>query len=193
MKSHAGQVKPNTKLDILARSSPFFLFLRILTVHAIVAVVILLIVFTPRLFIRTVADIEILYNLKIVTMLTVLLIGEVITLMVIARWVTEFYIIKNDSLTYRVGIFFKQKRVLLIRQIVEVELIQNFFARLFQYGTIKVITAQALEGVYIKRVSNPNKYFKILRELSVNQQERHERERASVTVATTSVAGTETA
>lgn len=171
MKNRVAKLRPNTKLDILIRSSPFFLFLRILTVHLIVAILIAMVIFTPRLFLTTVADIEILYNFKIVTMLTVLMIGEIITLVVIARWVTEFYIIKTESLTYRVGIFFKQKRVLLIRQIVEVVMIQNFFARVFNYGTIKVITAQALEGVYIKRVEYPNKYFKVLRELSVKQTE----------------------
>jgi uncharacterized membrane protein YdbT with pleckstrin-like domain len=144
--------------------------LRIFSVHLLLAVGISLAVLMPSLFLRSVADIEILYNFKIVMILTLMMVGEIFTLVIIARWVTEFYVIKNDSLTYRMGIFFKQKRVLLIRQIVEVVMIQNLFGRIFNYGTIKVITSQALEGVYIKRVENPNKYFKVLRELSVKQQ-----------------------
>lgn len=170
MSTHVGQVKAHNELDILVRPSPFFLFLRICSVHCILGLGIALSVLMPSLFLRSVADIEILYNFKIVMMLVFFLIGEVFTLIILARWVTEFYVIKNDSLTYRMGIFFKQKRVLLIRQIVEVVLIQNLMGRIFNYGTIKVITSQALEGVYIKRVENPNKYFKVLRELSVKQQ-----------------------
>jgi uncharacterized membrane protein YdbT with pleckstrin-like domain len=170
METSVGQVKPHNELDKLVRPSPFFLFLRIFSVHLLLAVGISLAVLMPSLFLRSVADIEILYNFKIVMILTLMMVGEIFTLVIIARWVTEFYVIKNDSLTYRMGIFFKQKRVLLIRQIVEVVMIQNLFGRIFNYGTIKVITSQALEGVYIKRVENPNKYFKVLRELSVKQQ-----------------------
>lgn len=177
MSTQVGQVKTHNELDILVRPSPFFLFLRIFSVHLILAVGIALAVLMPSLFLRSVGDIEILYNFKIVMILVFLLIGEVFTLIIIARWVTEFYVIKNDSLTYRMGIFFKQKRVLLIRQIVEVVLIQNLVGRVFNYGTIKVITSQALEGVYIKRVENPNKYFKVLRELSVKQQRFEDQEK----------------
>ena len=170
MQTQVGQVKTHNELDILVRPSPFFLFLRLLSVHFFLALGIALSVLMPSLFLRSVADIEILYNFKIVMMLTFTLIGEIFTLIIIARWVTEFYVIKNDSLTYRMGVFFKHKRVLLIRQIVEVVLIQHLMGRIFNYGTIKVITSQALEGVFIKRVENPNKYFKVLRELSVKQQ-----------------------
>jgi len=100
----------------------------------------------PGLFFRAATDVEIILKFQIVAILLLVLVGEIFTILLLARWVTEFYVIKNDSLTYRMGIFFKQKRVLLIRQIVEVLLHQHFFGHVFNYGTIKVITPQSWRG-----------------------------------------------
>jgi len=93
------QVKPYRELDILVRPSPFFLFMRIFTVHFVLLVAITTAVLMPNLFLRGVVDLEILYNFKIVMILIFMTVGEVLTLMIIGRWVTEFYVIKNDSLT----------------------------------------------------------------------------------------------
>lgn len=158
-------------LDIMVRPSPFFLFLNLLTVHLITAAFILAVLFLPNLFLRGIdsAQAELVYNYKIGIMLVLLLIGEIVSLVVLANWVSEFYIIKNDTLTYRRGIFIKNKRVLMVRQIVEVFLYQNMLGKIFNYGTIKIVSPQAVEGELIKKVENPNKYFKVLRELVLKQ------------------------
>ncbi len=166
-----GQVKqPHNELDILVRPSSVFLFLNLVVVHGILWVAILLVLFVPVLFFRTVADTARLFNGQMITTLILVAIGELATLIIIVQWVTEFYVIKNESLTHREGIFFKQKRVLMIRQIVEVSLQQNLIGHLCNYGTLRITTPQAEEGILIKRVENPNKYFKVLRELSLKQQ-----------------------
>jgi uncharacterized membrane protein YdbT with pleckstrin-like domain len=165
-----GQVKQHHELDILIRPSSVFLFLNLLVIHGILWVGILLVTLVPNLFFRSVADTVRLFNFQTITTLVLVAVGELATMMIIIRWVTEFYIIKNESLTHREGIFFKQKRVLMIRQIVEVSLQQNLIGHLCNYGTLRISTPQAEEGILIKRVENPNKYFKVLRELSLKQQ-----------------------
>jgi uncharacterized membrane protein YdbT with pleckstrin-like domain len=165
------QKKREAHLDVMVRPSPFFLFLNLLIVHLITALFIVMVLFVPNFFLRNIdmAQVELVYNYKIGIMLILLLIGEIASVVVLANWVSEFYIIKNDTLTYRRGIFIKSKRVLMVRQIVEVFLYQSMLGKLFNYGTIKIISPQAVEGELIKKVENPNKYFKVLRELVLKQ------------------------
>ncbi len=170
MEKDQGQQKMHNELDIMVRPSSFFLFFNISIIHLIIAIGIVLVLFVPGLFYRSGTSVEMLANFKIFSILLLVIVGEIVTMIVLARWVTEFYIIKNESLTYRMGILLKEKRVLLMRQIVEVIMMQNFMGYVFNYGTIKIITPQSMEGIFISRIENPNKYFRILRELSLKQQ-----------------------
>jgi uncharacterized membrane protein YdbT with pleckstrin-like domain len=180
MEKEPGQNKAHNELDIIVRPCTFFLFLKLFSVHGILWLAIMLLLLFPGLFPRASFDP---HPFQLWTMLILMIIGEIFTMVIVARWVSEFYIIKNESLTYRTGVFFKEKRVLLIRQIVEVLLMQNLIGRLCNYGTIMIVTPQSLEGILLRRVENPNKYFRVLRELSLKQQTQEKGKKAMGSVS----------
>ncbi|MCC6643926.1 PH domain-containing protein [Candidatus Peregrinibacteria bacterium] len=167
MEKELKQSKPSKQLDILVRPTPVLLFAKILVVHSILAVFMALSLSIPQFF-TGVASLEMIDNFRISALLILMLIGEVVTLVILAHWLTEFYVLKNDSLTHRYGIFIKHKRVLMIKQVVEVLMKQGFFGKVFNYGTITLTSLQGNEGVFLKKVENPGKYFKILRDMSVS-------------------------
>jgi len=158
-------------LDILVRPTPFLLFVNLLIVHMTLLILIGLVLLVQQLFVKVVTG-EALANFKVISLLVIIGMGEIVTMVILAKWVSEFYIIKADSLNYRSGVFVKRKQVLMINRVVEVLMSQSIFGKVFNYGTLILISTQENAGVYLKRVENPGKYFKILRELTMAHADR---------------------
>ncbi len=165
------QTRAAPHLDILVRPTPFLLFVKILVIHGILLFGAAIIVWVPQIFSRLVTA-EMLANFRIVSLLVVMLLGEIVTLVTLAQWVSEFYIIKSNSMTFRSGVFVKRKQVVMMKRVVEVLMSQSFLGRILNYGNLTLISTQNSEGVLLKKVENPGKYFKILRELTIAHTER---------------------
>jgi uncharacterized membrane protein YdbT with pleckstrin-like domain len=159
-------------LDVLIRPSPFFLYANILAVQLIMGVFLLIVTFFPRLILGNAisGQVELVYQFKISILILMILIGEVFTLIGVARWVSEIYVLKNQTITHRNGVFFKDKRVIMLRNIVEVYLTQTLTGKIFNFGTIKIITPQAVDNIYLKKIEHPGKYFRMLKELVLEQR-----------------------
>ena len=159
-------------LDVLVRPSPFFLYANILTVHLIMGVFLLLVILFPRIFLGNISldQVELVYQFKINIMVLIMAVGEIFTLIGVARWLSELYVLKNETLTHRNGVFFKDKRVIMLRNIVEVYLTQTFTGKIFNFGTIKIITPQTTDIIYLKKIEHPSKYFRMLKELVLEQR-----------------------
>ena len=165
--ANSQDAKKEHHLDVLVRPSPFFLYAKILTIHLILGFFLMLVILLPRIFLGNITSdqLELVYQFKINIMVLMILIGEILTLIGVALWLSEIYVLKNKTVTHRTGIFFKHKRVIMLKQIVEVFLSQTFTGKIFNFGTIKIITPQATEDVYLKNIEHPSKYFRMLKDL----------------------------
>lgn len=96
-------------------------------------------------------------------LLVILQIG--LTIVVILKWIYNYYEISMHMVVRYTGFIFKHQQVLYLKDVNEVTLHQGVLGRLFNYGTLELLTHIATGVFYIRRVSYPKKNLNLIKDI----------------------------
>lgn len=156
----------------VARQHTFVLVSHILTEMLLIAVLVAAGV-TSNAFLRRIPD---WWNLPLLPNTIVLLICVLISLMVLIsgfmdylRWNTEQYVITDRRVIQIRGIFNKSVIDSSLEKITDVGLRQSILGRIFNFGTVEILTASGDEGVNVMdRIGAPLEFKRAMLEAKHN-------------------------
>ena len=79
------------------------------------------------------------------------------------QWAYTTFEIKTDELIFRKGIFRRKRTIHSLKNIQSVEVEQGCLGLLFQYGNIRLYNPLLKEKIYMRSVTDPEKYAHALR------------------------------
>lgn len=79
------------------------------------------------------------------------------------QWAYTTFEIKTHELVFRKGIFYRKRTIHSLKNIQSVEVEQGFLGLLFQYGSIRLYNPLLKEEIYMRSVTDPEKYAHALR------------------------------
>lgn len=74
----------------------------------------------------------------------------------------DSYKITSNYLMHSNGILSKETRKILIQSIVDIDLRQNFWQRLLNYGTIDIHSVSGANLIKVEKINKPNKFVDVL-------------------------------
>jgi uncharacterized membrane protein YdbT with pleckstrin-like domain len=164
--------KPNIIVShVTIRQSIFFLHLKLVAIEILEA---LAIIVFYTLFIQAPLKQQISQNIMIVNIplfVSLVILKLSITIFVILQWLNEYYEIKPEVVVFKKGFIFKQEKRFLLKHIGAVTLEQGIFGRAFNFGTLKLFNWTSEKEEYLYLIHNPEKYQKILEDLTPEADE----------------------
>lgn len=88
---------------------------------------------------------------------------SVAMIIIFLQWAYTIFEIKTHELVFRKGIIHRRRTIHSLKNIQSVEVDQGFFGLLFHYGDIRLYNPLLKEEVYMRSVSDPEKYAHALR------------------------------
>lgn len=88
-----------------------------------------------------------------------------VTIMVVLKWMCEYYELYPDCVIHRKGIIFQTKERHPLRDMSSCALEQGLFGRLLNYGSINLYDMYNMKHITMCAVHNPSRYFKIITSL----------------------------
>ncbi len=164
--------KPNIVVShVTIRQSIFFLHLRLVALEILAAASIIafhtLLVATPLK--EQFGQNIIVFNVPLFVVLVFIKFS--FTILVILQWLNEYYEIRPEEVVFRKGFIFKREKRYLLTHIGEVTLEQGIFGRIFNFGTVKLFNWTTEREEYLYLIHNPEKYQKILEDLTPEADE----------------------
>jgi hypothetical protein len=80
-----------------------------------------------------------------------------LVLQVVLNWANEEYEIREGSVIHRKGIFRLREEIFTLRNLASSRISQNFFGKLFNYGTITLSSPLLKQDVYLVNIHDPKK------------------------------------
>jgi hypothetical protein len=77
-------------------------------------------------------------------------------------------VIKPRSIITNYGVFFRQEKIFIPKDVTEIDLDQGFLARICDYGTIILKSQKSKETIYINNIKSPQRHLEIFKEMSNN-------------------------
>jgi membrane protein YdbS with pleckstrin-like domain len=100
-----------------------------------------------------------------VTYFFVLSILEIIMVsLIVLQWANEEYEIKDGMVYHRRGVFSRSEDVYTLKNLGSVNLMQNFWARLFNFGSVKLYSPILKQEFYIINVHNPKYVVSLIKQ-----------------------------
>ena len=82
---------------------------------------------------------------------------------IILQWAYTTFEMKAHELVFRKGVFRRKRTIHSLKNIQSVEVEQRFLGLLFQYGNIRLYNPLLKEEIYMRSVTDPEKYAHTLR------------------------------
>jgi membrane protein YdbS with pleckstrin-like domain len=95
-------------------------------------------------------------------------ITTIVIIYLVWQWVTNYYSINESTITHESGIITKQNNSIDVNGIQEIDYMQGFWWRLFNYWTLIVINPLAHWKIYLKKIPKPNYYAKLIKSVQDN-------------------------
>jgi uncharacterized membrane protein YdbT with pleckstrin-like domain len=80
-----------------------------------------------------------------------------LVLQVVLNWTNEEYEIREGSVIHRKGIFRLREEIFTLRNLASSRISQNFFGKLFNFGTITLSSPLLKQDVYLINIHDPKK------------------------------------
>ena len=80
-----------------------------------------------------------------------------LVLQVVLNWANEEYEIREGSVIHRKGIFRLKEEIFTLRNLASSRISQNFFGKIFNFGTITLSSPILKKDIYLVNVHNPKK------------------------------------
>ncbi len=154
-----------TVTHINVRQSISFLILKLLAIELIAAVLILA-YYVPISQSNTVFNLfEIPLSFNIILFVLLVLSKMYFSFLVIFQWLNEYYEISPTKIVHRNGLIFRHEDHYVFIHISSVNLEQNLFGRILNYGTIALYDRFDKKMKYLYLIHNPIKHFHIIESL----------------------------
>lgn len=89
----------------------------------------------------------------------VLFVTALYVLVIFLHWVFEYYVISDEEIFYRTGIFFIRKEMILLKSVENITLRQGFIGNILNYGTLH-LSAPTIRKIFILlQVPHPQKHL----------------------------------
>jgi hypothetical protein len=96
----------------------------------------------------------------------------ILVLQVVLRWANEEYEIREGSIIHRHGIFRLKEETFTLRNLASCRVSQNFFGKLFNFGTVTLSNPLLKRDLYLLNVHDPKKIVSSLEDDLENQDVR---------------------
>lgn len=80
------------------------------------------------------------------------------TLTIMLDWYSRYYILRPGEVVCRRGIITREEKTYLLKHVESITCNQNFWERLFNYGTISLYNPLLNQQIDLTAIKNPNKY-----------------------------------
>lgn len=154
---------PVTHLNV--RQSISFMLLKLFILELISAFIILTICF-PLACIEfpfiTVQGFFTVHNILYIILITF---KVFLMLLVVLQWLNEYYEILPNKLIHRKGVLFKNEEDYAFTHLMSIDFQQGVLGGIFNYGTVHMYDRYINKHIYLYLIHNPQKYFKILKNL----------------------------
>lgn len=164
--SNEGKTKKIIVTHVTIRQSIFFLLLKLFLIEILAALSILiyLVYILPGdLISRFGIDF---FAIPVFTAAVV--IKTSFTFFIIIQWLEEYYEITPVEIIHRNGFIIKKEKAYRLEHLGSLEIDQNIFGRIFNYGTLRLYNWALDKQMYLYLIHNPKKYHKILENLLPN-------------------------
>lgn len=85
-----------------------------------------------------------------------------LTLKIILNWLGEYYVVGPREIVFRTGIIDHKEKVYSLFHIESITYSQNFWERLFNYGTIRLFNPVLKQHIHLDCIKDPGKYVRVL-------------------------------
>lgn len=104
------------------------------------------------------------YSSEILTINAILfsLVQLIITLIIVYKWMYEFYEISAKGVTHRKGFFTHQKEETKFAHVTAVSIEQSFIGQFLNFGTIRLFNKETKEEFFLYQIHNPVKYYQLI-------------------------------
>ncbi len=92
----------------------------------------------------------------------VLFVTALYVLIIFLHWVFEYYVISDEEIFYRTGIFFIRKEMILIKSVENITLTQGFIGNILNYGTLHLSAPTIRRTFILLQVPKPQKHMEFL-------------------------------
>jgi membrane protein YdbS with pleckstrin-like domain len=145
------------------RQSAILLVFKISLLHMILSMIIICIsIFWQSIRITEMWELFTHITYQVFIFISIFLIQTIMTVLIVARWLTEYYEIKKGEIIYSSGIFFNKQNVFYLQNIETITLKQGFWERLLDYGSIELHSSFMNKNFYLESIPHPHKYVQII-------------------------------
>ncbi|MBI2617571.1 PH domain-containing protein [Candidatus Gottesmanbacteria bacterium] len=102
------------------------------------------------------------YPVISIAFILVLVFQLYLTLKIILNWLGEYYIVGSREIIFRTGIIDHKEKIYSLSHIESITYNQNFWERLFNYGTIRLFNPVLKQHIHLDCIKNPGKYVRVL-------------------------------
>lgn len=88
-----------------------------------------------------------------------------LVLFITLSWIYEYSMIKNSEVLTHRGIMFSHEQVYEMADIKTIEVVQGFWGKLFNTGTVKLYAHRAQKNIFLRSVSGPHAIAAHIRDL----------------------------
>lgn len=164
--SSRGQLSETLQVDhIIARESIAFLIIKLILIH-IITTILLILLYIP-MFWASVSDniMNEFFSINTFVLVTIKFFEGLLSVVIIFKWLNEYFEITPNKLIYRNGLMFKKKDEYIFIHLMSVDLQQTVMGRILNYGTLHLYDRYINKDIYLYQIHNPKKFFSVLKEL----------------------------
>ncbi len=88
-----------------------------------------------------------------------------IILFILLDWINRYYEIKPDEIVFKTGIISSQEKAYPYVNIQSIEVIQNFWGKLFNYGNVRIYIPTLGHDLFFTEVSKPNEFAELIKQM----------------------------
>lgn len=103
--------------------------------------------------------------LKVFIILLLTLSNVILVSMTVIDWLGKKYVVRKNDITIHKGFFTNSRKVVKSAHIASVELQQNIFEKMLNYGTIKIYSPMFNKVLYLRDATQPKQVVTHLREV----------------------------
>lgn len=146
------------------RQTIFNVFERLLVIEFLFLLFSIATVFLENYFLETQTNISEEDRLTILAISSIVLfvVDIAIVIYLFAKWATFYYIIMPKRIVYRTGFFTSDEKSYSLESIQKVELKQNLWGRIFNFGTLVIYNPVLQYDIVLSDISSPRRYLEIL-------------------------------
>lgn len=157
----AQDLKPS-QLPIVFRQSAICLGVRVILLQILFSATYLVVLFPLNLIRIPPEMILFIYPLLSIGLIILIILQVALTVKIFMEWLSQYYVIQPGEVLFKTGVFEQKEKIYLLKHIESITCNQNFFEKVFNYGTVQLFNPILQQSIHLDCINNPEKYISIL-------------------------------